>query len=59
MSFKSKIFLILSLIFTILTLFGSYMVITHKLDNAGYAVIPMVFAVAFMVLYRNSKRGKK
>ena len=58
MSFKSKIFLILSLIFTILTLFGSYMVITHKLDNAGYAVIPMVFAVAFIVGYKKSKKDQ-
>ena len=36
----SKIFLILSLVFAILTLVGGYLVITHKLDNAGYSVIP-------------------
>ena len=32
----SKIFSILSLVFAILTLIGGYLVITHKLDNAGY-----------------------
>ena len=37
---KVKIFLILSLVFAILTLIGGYLVITHKLDNAGYSVIP-------------------
>lgn len=38
---KVKIFLILSLVFAILTLIGGYLVITHKLDNAGYSVIPI------------------
>ena len=37
---KVKIFLILSLVFAILTLIGGYLVITYKLDNAGYSVIP-------------------
>lgn len=53
---KSKIFLILSLIFAILTFVGGYLVITHKLDNAGYSVIPMLFTLIFSMLYRNSKR---
>ncbi len=56
---KVKIFLILSLIFAILTLIGGYMVITHKLDNAGYSTIPMLFTVTFSVLYRNSKKDKE
>ena len=56
---KVKIFLILSLIFAILTLIGGYMVITHKLDNAGYSVIPMLFTITFSVLYRNSKKDKE
>lgn len=58
MKFKIKLYFILGLIFAILTIIGGYMVITHKLNNAGYALVPMVFAVAFMVLYRNSKGGK-
>ncbi len=56
---KVKVFLILSLIFAILTLIGGYMVITHKLDNAGYSIIPMLFTITFSVLYRNSKKDKE
>ncbi len=56
---KVKVFLILSLIFAILTLIAGYMVITHKLDNAGYSVIPMLFTITFSVLYRNSKKDKE
>ncbi len=52
---KEKIFLILSLIFVILTLIGGVLFMTHTLDNAGYAVIPMLFAVTFHMFYRNSK----
>ncbi len=55
---KVKVFLILSLIFAILTLVGGYLVITHKLDNAGYSIIPMLFTLTFSILYRNSKRDK-
>ncbi len=55
---KVKVFLILSLIFAILTLVGGYLVITHKLDNAGYSVIPMLFTLTFSILYRNSKNDK-
>ena len=50
---KIKIFLTLSLVFAILTLIGGYLVITHKLDNAGYSVIPMLFTLTFSILYRN------
>ncbi len=56
---KLKVFLILSLIFAILTLVCGYLVITHKLDNAGYSVIPMLFTLTFSILYRNSKKDKK
>lgn len=53
---KVKIFLILSLVFAILTSIGGYLVITHKLHNAGYSVIPMLFTLTFSILYRNSKK---
>lgn len=56
---KVKIFLILSLVFAILTLIGGYLVITHKLDNAGYSVIPMLFTLTFSILYRNSKKKQR
>lgn len=55
---KIKIFLILGIIFSILTLINGYLVITNKLDNAGYSVIPMLFAITFSVLYRNGKKIK-
>lgn len=48
---KLKIFLILSFVFAILTLISGYLVITHKLDNAGYSVIPMLFTLTFSLLY--------
>lgn len=56
---KVKIFFGLSLIFAILTLVGGYLVITHRLDNAGYSVIPMLFTLTFSILYRNSKKDKE
>ena len=55
---KVKIFLILSFVL-ILTLISGYLVITHKLDNAGYSVIPMLFTLTFSILYRNSKKDKE
>lgn len=54
---KEKIFLILSFICVVLTFIGAFMVITHKLDNAGYAVIPMLFSLVFSMLNRNSKKA--
>lgn len=56
---KVKIFLILSFVFAILTLISGYLAITHKLDNAGYSVIPMLFTLTFSILYRNSKKDKE
>ncbi len=56
---KVKVFLILSFIFAIVTLVCGYLVITHKLDNAGYSVIPMLFTLTFSILYRNSKKDKE
>ncbi len=54
---KMKIFLILYLIFTVLTFLGAFWVITKRVNNAGFAVIPMLFAVIFGMLYRNSKKA--
>lgn len=56
---KTRILLILSLIFAVLTFVGGYMVITHKVDNAGYSVVPMLFTLIFSMFYRNSKRNEK
>ncbi len=56
---KMKVFLILYVLFLILTFVGAFMVITHKVSNAGYAVIPMLFGLIFAMLYRNSKKAIK
>ncbi len=53
---KIRVFLILYIIFIILTFIGAFMVIMHKLNNAGYAVVPMLFCLIFGMLYRNSKK---
>ena len=44
---KTKVFLVVSLIFAILTFVG------------GYLVIPMLFTLIFSMLYRNSKKDKE
>lgn len=54
---KMKIFLILYIVFAILGLIGAFMVITKKLNNAGYVVIPMLFAIISSMFYRNSKKA--
>ena len=54
---KMKIFLILYTIFTILGFIGAFMVITKRLNNAGYVIIPMLFATAFSIFYRKSKKA--
>jgi predicted tellurium resistance membrane protein TerC len=54
---KMKIFLILYIVFAILVFIGAFMVITERVNNAGYSVIPMLFAVVFGILYRNSKKA--
>lgn len=54
---KKKIFFILYIVFFILTIIGAILCITHKVNNAGYAVIPMLFGLVFSALYRNSKKA--
>jgi predicted tellurium resistance membrane protein TerC len=54
---KMKIFLILYIVFAILVFIGAFMVITERVNNAGYSVIPMLFAIVFGILYRNSKKA--
>lgn len=54
---KKKVFFVLYLIFFALAIVGAILCITHKVSNAGYAVIPMWIGLAFSVLYRNSKKA--
>lgn len=57
MSFNRRnVLLILTIIFIVLTFIGAYMVITHKLNNAGYCIIPMLFTLIFSSLYRENKK---
>ena len=58
---KTKIIFVLEFVFSILTIVNGYFVITHRFDNAGYAVIPMVFAIALntLLLHKNNKKGEE
>ena len=47
---KKNIFLILCIVFCTLS-------ITEKVDNVGYAIIPMLIELVFNSLYRNSKKA--
>lgn len=51
-----KIFLVLYILFSILTFCGAGYVIFHKgTVNAGYAVVPMLFAMICSEIYRSNK----
>lgn len=52
-------FLILSIFFIILTFVGAFYVITNDGNvSAGYAVVPMIFGIAFMTDYRRKNKAK-
>ena len=51
-----KMFLILSILFTILTFAGAIYVLTSKgVANAGYAVMPMILTLGCFTLYKTLK----
>jgi len=51
-----KVALALSIIFIILTFVGAgYIIYNGGKVNAGYAVVPMVFALVSITFYRNKK----
>lgn len=54
---KKKTFFALYLVFFALTIVGAILCITHKVNNAGYAIIPMLIGLVFSMLYRNSKKA--
>ena len=54
---KKNIFFGLCIIFCILTFIGAFLCITERVDNAGYATIPMLIELVFNSLYRNSKKA--
>lgn len=53
---KRNIFLALSIIFLILTIIGAILVFTKRVDNAGYAVIPMLWSLIFGGFMRASQQ---
>ncbi len=51
-----KICLFLAIIFMVLTFAGAGYVLYNKGQvNAGYAVIPMLFGIALLAIYRSNK----
>ena len=56
---KRNIFLALQIIFLILTFIGATLVIMKKLDNAGYAIIPMLWSLIFGGFMRESQKKIK
>lgn len=50
---KSLIFKILRVVFSLLTFIGAgYVLINHGTVSAGYRVVPMMFALAFLNMAR-------
>ena len=57
---KAKIYCILLVIFTVLTFAGAVYVIKNNGEpNAGYACVPMAFALAFSGLFHSVINIKK
>lgn len=56
---KRNVFLVLQIIFLILTLIGAILVFMKKVDNAGYAVIPMLWSLIFGGFMRESQKKIK
>lgn len=53
---KRNIFLVLQIVFLILTFIGATLVIMKKIDNVGYAVISMLWSLIFGVFMQNSQK---
>ena len=53
---KRNIFFVLQIIFLILTFVGATLVIMKKVDNAGYALIPMLWSLIFGGFMRESQK---
>lgn len=54
------IYLILSIIFTAITFVGAtFVIVNNGRFNAGYACIPMLFALIFSILFQNSNNKIK
>lgn len=52
-----KLFFVFSILFVLLTFVGAIYVVCHRGEaNAGYAAIPMLFALVSMNIYRQQKK---
>lgn len=56
---KKNVFLVLRVIFAVLTFLGGYLVVVQKAPHAGYALIPALFSLVFNNLYNTSKHRIK
>ena len=55
---KRSIFFALQIAFIVLTFVGAgYVILNHGEPNAGYAVVPMLGALIFGMLFRNSQKA--
>lgn len=55
-----KILLVFSIVFTVLTLAGIvYVLVSHGQKNAGFAIIPAVFTIAFVIAWKKQPPNKK
>lgn len=55
LSIKAKVYLILQIIFCILTFVGGILIFTGKIDNAGMSICCMTISLAFGKLYTSAK----
>lgn len=54
-----KMLLVFSIIFTVLTFAGIvYVIISHGQKSAGFAIIPAVFAIAFISALKKQSPNK-
>ena len=54
---KTKVYLTLFIVFVVLTFAGAgYVFLNRGTANAGYACVPMLFALLFAGAYRSSKK---
>lgn len=58
LSIKAKIYLLMQIIFVILTFTGAILLFIGKMDNAGMAVVCSVMSLAFEELYAKEKNEK-
>ncbi len=54
---KLKLYKVMTFVFGVLTFIGAgYVLYTKGQASAGFAVIPMIFSIAFSTSYQNEKK---